>query len=87
MNTTPLLDDLCEHIIPRYAAKWKVIGVLLNIPISTIDVIEHDYFDAVRSCKFMFEYWLINDTTASWEKIFTVIESCAVSFSASDKGD
>ena len=31
--------------------------------------------------------WLEMDTTASWRKLFTIIESPAVSCSAPDKGD
>ena len=38
-------------------------------------------------CNQMLKKWLEMDTTASWGKLFTVIESPAVSYSAPDKGD
>ena len=35
----------------------------------------------------MLKQWLEMDTTASWKKLFTVIESPTVSYNAPDKGD
>ena len=88
MNTTPLLKDLYQHITPQYAADWKVIGTLLGIPSATIDVIERDNnYKARECCNAMWIEWLQVDTTTSWRKLFTVIESPAVSCSAPDKGD
>ena len=88
MNTRPLARDLYQHITPQYAAQWRVIGTLLGLPSVTLDVIEHDHvFRAERCCNAMLEKWLQVDTTASWEKLFTIIESRAVLCSAPDKGD
>ena len=88
VNTTPLLKDLYQHITPQYAADWKVIGTLLGLPSATLDVIERDNHHRTRdSCNVMLNKWLQVDTTASWGKLFTVIESPAVSCSAPDKGD
>ena len=88
VNTTPLLKDLYQHITPQYAADWKVIGTLLGLPSGTLDIIEHDHMHkATRCCNAMLRKWLETDTTASWRKLFTVIESPAVSCSPPDKGD
>ena len=88
MNTTPLLKDLYQHITPQYAVDWKVIGTLLGLPSATIDIIEHDnHYKARQCCNVMLNKWLQVDTTASWRKLFTVIESPAVSYSAPDKGN
>ena len=88
MNATPLLKDLYKHVTPRYATDWKVIGTLLGLPSETLDIIEHDHFHkAIPCCNAMLKRWLQVDTTASWSKLFTVIESPAVSYSAPDKGD
>ena len=87
VNTTPLLKDLYQHITPQYAADWKVIGTLLGLPSATIDNIEHDnHYKARQCCNVMLNMWLQVDTTASWRKLFIVIESPAVS-SAPDRGD
>ena len=88
MNTTPLLKDLYQHVTPQYAADWEVIGTLLGLPTATLDTIEYDNtHKAARCCNAMLKKWLQVDTTASWRKLFTVIESAAVSCSAPDKGD
>ena len=80
MNSKPLLRDLYQHITPRYAIQWKVIGTLLDLPSETLNIIEHDHRDkAERCCNAMLEKWLQVDITASWGKLFIVIESSAVS--------
>ena len=88
-NTIPLLKDLYQYITPRYAADWKVIGVLLDLPSGELKAIEAGYPTNVKwCCNQMLEKWLEVDTTASWRKLFAIIESPAVSScSAPDKGD
>ena len=88
VNTTPLLKDLHHYITPQYAVKWRVMGTQLGLPNGTLDVIEHDnHYKARECCNAMLKEWLQDDTTASWGKLSTVIESPAVSFSAPDKDD
>ena len=88
MDTTPLLKDLYQHITPQYAADWKVIGTLLELPTPTLDIIEHDnHYKARQCCNAMLSKWLEVGTTASWKKLLTIIESPAVSCSAPNKGD
>ena len=80
VNTTPLLMDLYQHVTPQYAADWKVIGTLLGLPSGELKAIEAGYPTNVRwCCNAMLEKWLEVDTTASWRKLFTIIESPAVS--------
>ena len=88
VNTTPLLKDLYQHITPQYAADWEVIGTLLGLPSGELRAIEAGYPTNIKwCCNQMLKKWLEVDTTASWRKLFTVIESPAVSCSAPDKGD
>ena len=89
MISKPKLGDLYKYITPRYALKWKVIGTLLDIASEKLDIIEHDNRDKAKSCcNDMLKWWLRVDSTASWGKLFTVIESLAVSSNeAVDKGD
>ena len=50
-----------------------------------LNIIKHDHhFEAIPCCNAMLDKWLQVDTTASWEKLFAVIESPAVSC---DEGD
>ena len=79
-NTTPLLKDLCRHITPRYAADWKAIGTLLNLPTGELKAMEAGWpTNAKWCCNQMLEKWLEMDITASWRKLLTVIESPSVS--------
>ena len=87
MNTEPLIRDLHQHVTPQYATQWRVIGTLLDLPSETLNIIERNHmFQVDLCCNAMLEKWLQVDTTASWEKLFTVIESSAVS-STLGKGD
>ena len=80
VTTKPKLPDLYEHITPQYAVKWKVIGTLLGVAGERLDIIEHDnHYKAETCCNDMLKWWLRVDPTASWGKLFTVIESPAVS--------
>ena len=82
VDTRPSLKDICEHIIPQYAVKWKVIGTLLGVPSGAMDVIEVDQHTSVeRCCIEMFVKWLDIDPNASWRNLITIIESPAVSAS------
>ena len=88
MNTTPLLKDLYQHITPQYAAYWEVIGTLLGLHSGELKAIKAgNPTDVKWCCNQMLKNWLETDTTASWEQLFTVVESPAVPSSAPDKGD
>ena len=87
MNTTPLLKDLYQHIIPQYAAYWKVIGTLLGLPIGILNKIETEYpTNDKQCCNKMLEVWLEMDNTASWGKLLTIIGSPAMFYGSPDKG-
>ena len=88
VNDTPLLKELYQYITPQYATNWEVIGTLLGICAGTLDIIEYDNSHrATNCCKAMLKKWLEIDDTASWKKLFTVIESPAVYMSCNDKGN
>ena len=79
MSTTPTQRDLQRHITPEYAADWREI-VELGLTDAKLREIEVNYLrDVKQCCNRMFSEWLKVDTTASWEKLFTAIESPAVS--------
>ena len=80
-----MLKDLYQHITPRYATQWRVIGTLLDLPSETLNIIERTHmFQVDLCCNAMLEKWLQVDTTASWRKLFTIIESSAVSSAQGD---
>ncbi|XP_065915925.1 protein NLRC3-like [Dysidea avara] len=79
-TSTPLLKDLHNHITPNYAVHWRMIGTLLGLPKGRLDIIKYDNHDkAEPCCDAVLEEWLEVDPSASWEKLFKVIESPAVS--------
>ena len=76
----PLLKDLYRHFVPHYATKWKDIGTLLGLNSQVLMMIEADHPNNVKlSCREMLQRWLYMDRTATWEKLFTVIDLPAVS--------
>ena len=79
VSLRPELKDLLEHISPHYAVHWKEIGILIGIPVEEIQAIElgHPTMPKV-CCNEMFTKWLECDAHASWEKVFSAIDSPAV---------
>ena len=76
--TTPTLLEL-QRFTPLYFTDWREIGVELGLTDAKLREIEMNYpRDVKRCCNKMFSGWLRVDTTASWEKLFTAIESSAV---------
>ena len=49
-TSTPQLKDLHNHIIPHYAAHWRMIGVQLGLPKGRLDIIEYDNCDKAEPC-------------------------------------
>ena len=87
VNTTPSLKDLYQHITPQYTRNWEMIGTLLGLPSETLKIIEHDHmYKPTDGCNAMLRKWLEMDTTASWSKLFTVMESPAVASNTLDSG-
>ena len=85
MASVPLLKDLYHYITPQYATQWKVIGTQLGLSTAALDIIENDnMYKAVQCCNGMLKKWLEVDTTASWGKLFEVIESPAVYYTSSN---
>ena len=85
MASVPLLKDLYHYITPQYATQWKVIGTQLGLSTAALDIIENDnMYKAVQCCNGMLKKWLEVDTTASWGKLFEVIESPAVCYTSNN---
>ena len=78
VHTRPEIRDVAEYIIPEYAAEWKVLGTVLGLPSETLAAIEYDNRFRCHACSFeMFAKWL-DYSTATWEKLFTALESPAI---------
>ena len=72
----PQLKNLYKHVTPCYAAHWEDIGVYLDMEIGHLKVIKRDNpGDTSGCCKDLWKKWLEVDTDATWEKLFTAIDS------------
>jgi len=75
-----LLKDLYKHLVPLYTSEWKVIGKLLGISTEELTRIERENLHKNSQCCIaMLERWLEVDSSASWKKIFEVIEFAKMS--------
>lgn len=88
VNTTPSWKDLHRYVIPQYAIRWKEMGIMLDLSLHELKIIELDRFSTMERCITMFMWWLERDLSASWGKLFAAIESPAVSSGiVPDKGE
>ena len=69
------MKDLQNLVTPEYAANWKIIGASLGFSNGAIDIIDHDnYHRAEDCCNAVWERWLDEDISASWNKVFSIID-------------
>ena len=78
------MKDLYKHVTPCYAAHWEDIGVYLDIELGHLETIRADHpGDASGCCKDLWKKWLKLDCDATWDKLFTAIDSALPSASTS----
>ena len=65
-----------KHVCDKYADNWKRIGYYLDMPTGTLNAIERNFPSNVKwCCHQLFEEWLQIDSNASWDKVFSAIDS------------
>ena len=78
LKSRPELRDLYSLVTPHYAAHWKVIGIQLGLLEGRLNAIELGYpTNASWCCNKMFEELLKVNTTVTWEKVLSAIDSTA----------
>ena len=87
VHISPSLKELYKHFTVKYGEKWKIIGTMIDLPQSTLVIIEQNYHDITSRCNAMWEKWLQSDTSASWGKLLNAIESAALSNTPHDNDD
>ena len=76
----PELKQLIAHVTPSYAAQWKTLGILLDLPLGILQSIEYDYpKNCIECCNRMLTEWHERDTKATWQKIFDILDSSVMS--------
>ena len=75
LKSKPKLKDLSYLVTRNYAAKWKVIGLLLGLTQPQLDIIDNDHGrSAVKSCNEMWGKWLATHINATWEEVLNSLE-------------
>ena len=76
VSTTPTQQELQQYVTPQYAAGWREIGVELGLSDAKLRFIKQDHPHRIKECcNEMFSEWLRVETTATWEKLFSAIDS------------
>ena len=69
----PKLKELLKYV-ERYASRWKLIAVQLNIPAGRIAIIQqNNTSDVEESCLNMFTFWLENQKFPCWCKFIKAL--------------
>ena len=89
-NRKPEASELHRHIVPKYAARWRDLGVQLKIPehhLNTIAVnnTNHPSYSE-QCCKAVLEKWMKITPNATWDKLHSVIE-CFTTLSHDDNSE
>ena len=74
----PKLPELFRKIVPKYAARWKDLGVQLGIPIYHLDAIEEDNANrqsfTQQCCKAMLRKWMESTPDPTWNILQKAID-------------
>jgi len=69
-NTIPELSDISRYIVPKYAARWKDLGVELKLPTYHLDAIAVNYVNhpwySQECCRAMLQKWLEITPKPTW---------------------
>ena len=78
-NETPKESDLYKKIVKKHAARWKDLGVELEISMYFLDTIAIDYCNhpsfSEQCCKTVLWKWLEITPEASWNKLQKAIDN------------
>jgi len=71
----PLMKDIDNFVVWRWASYWKQLGRQLNIEECLINNINYDYpNDCVRCCGQMLSNWLEQSSQPTWEKLIHALD-------------
>ena len=74
LEQRPDLSIIITIILPKIEfGNWEETGVLLQVPNSTLEHLEHNYFKLRDRYRKVLQYWLDHDETASWKVLLEVL--------------
>lgn len=78
-NEKPLLSEMDSYIVPRYASKWKRLGIHLNIEPHLLQNIEkNNPNDCEASCTDMLIKWQEMNKSTSWGDLISALDKLAI---------
>ena len=85
-NRKPEILELHRHVVPKYAARWRDLGVQLKIPIGYLDEIAEDNANRPsccrKCCKAVLQRWMEIAPDATWDMLHSAID--CLSYSSHD---
>ena len=77
-NLKPEVSELYRHVVPKYAARWRDLGVQLRIPehhLNTIAVnnTNHPSYSE-QCCKAVLQKWIKITPNATWDMLHSAID-------------
>ena len=64
------MKDINRHVVSKFAADWKDIGLELNLENDKLNIVEKDYPGQCKVCfQKTLDMWLKGTTNATWKKL------------------
>ena len=77
-NKIVKVSELHRYIVPVYAARWRDLGVELNLPIHRLDIIAVNYINhpsySEQCCKAVLQKWMEITPNPTWNIIQKAID-------------
>ena len=68
------MKDIDNHVVEKWASKWKELGSRLNMGENLIENIEYDYpIDCERCCRIMLCKWLEETAHPTWDTLIRAL--------------
>ena len=75
----PKVLELYRNIVPKYAARWRDLGLQLEIPLHHLDTIAVNYTNhpsySEQCCKAMLQKWMEVTLNPTWSVLRMAIDS------------
>ena len=69
------MRDIDDHVVEKFASKWKELGSQLNVGGDLIRNIEYDFpNNCERCCRIMLDKWLDETAHPTWEALINALD-------------
>ena len=73
-EATPTMKNLNHYVTKKYAADWRDIGIELDLPLHTLDIIsKNNQHECVACFQSTLDNWLKSTTDATWRMLEVAI--------------